>query len=291
MSFDLYDPENELMRRVYALDNYRIDEADGATDCYIYFSGNRVYHPHTAEAIENTILGKDRFEWTYRKANRRAKCIYVRDLYLQWYVTGVNARLNSIDRVIEFLREETKGYRVFTVGNSAGGYMAVIVGVALGAAAVFTVSGQFELSRWLPIEPLLGKYRQEPERAKYYSLLPMLNTSSVPVFYFYPDGVDHDCAQARAVEGLPNVYAFRFRSKMHGQTMYAEDLPFVLALEPEALLALWRHYGEGKKRIAPFAFSRRVQHERGLRGWYLSLHGFCVNRAKWLYLLLLKNRR
>jgi hypothetical protein len=73
------------------------------------------------------------------------KLIFVRDIFKSWYVCGISDRYSSIDDMIDFLKEETKGYKVITVGNSAGGYMAVLAGVLLGAERVFNFSGQYSL--------------------------------------------------------------------------------------------------------------------------------------------------
>ena len=52
--------------------------------------------------------------------------IFVRDMWKQWYINGINQKIDSVEKVIEFLRTETENMRVTTVGNSSGGYMATL---------------------------------------------------------------------------------------------------------------------------------------------------------------------
>ena len=39
---------------------------------------------------------------------------------------SINQKIDSVEKVIEFLRTETENMRVTTVGNSSGGYMATL---------------------------------------------------------------------------------------------------------------------------------------------------------------------
>ena len=61
---------------------------------------------------------------------------FVRDVYKQWYLKGVNAEIDSIEKLYEFLKAETEGYQIVTVGSSAGGYAAVLFGYLLNATKV-----------------------------------------------------------------------------------------------------------------------------------------------------------
>ena len=41
--------------------------------------------------------------------------IFVRDMWKQWYINGINQKIDSVEKVIEFLRTETENMRVTTV--------------------------------------------------------------------------------------------------------------------------------------------------------------------------------
>lgn len=60
-------------------------------------------------------------------------------------MNGANGKLNSLDKLIDYLKTATKGFEVTTVGVSSGGYVASIVAAKLGAKRCFDFSGQFSL--------------------------------------------------------------------------------------------------------------------------------------------------
>ena len=59
---------------------------------------------------------------------------YIRDIWLSWYVVGINAKYNTIDALIRKMREETEGMQVITVGVSSGGFIAAILASSLKAS-------------------------------------------------------------------------------------------------------------------------------------------------------------
>ena len=70
---------------------------------------------------------------------------YIRDIWLSWYVVGVNAKYNTIDALIKKMREETEGMQVITVGVSSGGFIAAILASSLKASYCLDFAGQFSL--------------------------------------------------------------------------------------------------------------------------------------------------
>lgn len=114
--------------------------------CYIYFSSNDLYNKDSESDFINKIVENDRYEWLNRSAaNSPRKEIFIRDIWLSWYVNGVNGELKSFDRLIDYLNISTQGFEVTTVGVSSGGYAASIAAAKLGAARCFDFSGQFSL--------------------------------------------------------------------------------------------------------------------------------------------------
>lgn len=251
---------------------------------YIYFSGNNLYYPNTSDAFEATILQKNRFEWTKRKAimdetSIAVKDIFIRDVYKNWYVKGINARLSDVDKLITFLAEQVKMCdEVITVGNSAGGYMATLVGCKLHADRVFCFSGQFDLSDRISNYPLLLEYLNEDEVSKYYNIVELVDNSNVPVYYFYPAYVEQDIWQANRIASCSNVRPFKFRQTIHGQSMYVEDLPKVLSYSNEKLDALFEQYSGTL--ILPFAWSFKVS------GIKTAIKGFTISLLKKLFIKL-----
>ena len=119
--------------------------------CYIFFSSHGLYDDISAEEIRKTLVEKDRYEWrnianSFKHHKNLGKIIYVRDVFKVFYLYGINNELDSIDKIINKLRELTVGYEITTVGISSGGYMAVIAAMALKAKRSFCFSGQFDIS-------------------------------------------------------------------------------------------------------------------------------------------------
>jgi len=138
---------NTVIDDLYQQDNYFEELIDiNKKVCFIFFSSNGIYYPDTKETFEKAIIQKNRYEWINMSKDRRVKAIagkfiFVRDIYKSWYVKGVNSRLNSVDALVNYLRERVKGYQVITVGNSAGGYAAALFGALLGADRALSWGG------------------------------------------------------------------------------------------------------------------------------------------------------
>ena len=182
------DLDNNAIFQEYLKDNYFIEgDINTANTVYIYFSSNALYYPNTLECFDTKIVKNNRYEWTRRcvTGNNIAN-IYVRDLFKQWCVVGINSNLNSLDKVADFLKSLVKHKKVITVGSSAGGYLATVFGILLDADVVFNFSGQFVLTEEVINEySLLTKYKNDKTRSKYYSLLPLIENSTVQIYYFF----------------------------------------------------------------------------------------------------------
>lgn len=157
--------------------NYLIeyDEACDTKDvCAVYFCSNDIWFPHTEEMFRKRIVEKNFFEWYRCRIKRAYKHIFVRDVFKQWYLTGINGEVNSTERLLDFLRDETRGYKVITLGSSAGGYASALFGPLLGAEMAISFNGQFSLQRLVresteTISPLLFSMLKQYEGGIAYS--------------------------------------------------------------------------------------------------------------------------
>ena len=111
--------------------------------CVVYFSSHNIYYPNTEEVFRKKIIEKDAYEWYSTRIEAGHKHIFIRDIQKQWYIQGINKRINSPEKLLDFLKKECEGYRIITVGSSAGGYAAVLYGSQLGAEKVFSFNGQY----------------------------------------------------------------------------------------------------------------------------------------------------
>lgn len=239
------DLDNNAIFQEYLKDNYFIEgDINTANTVYIYFSSNALYYPNTLECFDTKIVKNNRYEWTRRcvTGNNIAN-IYVRDLFKQWCVVGINSNLNSLDKVADFLKSLVKHKKVITVGSSAGGYLATVFGILLDADVVFNFSGQFVLTEEVINEySLLTKYKNDKTRSKYYSLLPLIEKSTVQIYYFYPAYNKEDCIQKQYVENFTNVHCFGFNTSNHSVPIYPSNLTQLLTLSSTELYAMHDKY-------------------------------------------------
>lgn len=112
------------------------------------------------------MVDKDRYEWYNLRVQRASKHIFVRDVYKQWYATGLNKSIPDVDSMLFFFQKECEGYNeIVTVGSSAGGYAAILLGTKLKASVCFSFNAQWELfssveRNGIIISPKLYKLRE-----------------------------------------------------------------------------------------------------------------------------------
>ena len=164
--------------------------------------------------------------------------IFIRDIWLSWYVNGVNKELDSLDALISYLKEVTKGYVVTTVGVSSGGYVAGIVAAKLGAIRCFDFSGQFSLIHHfnhVTNNPFLKKYYAEHPDGGNLEAWQLIKNSDTCIYYFLPTGSAQDIEQAEFAKKCDNVKCIRFSSKRHGSPVLSISLPELLSWDNNRL--------------------------------------------------------
>lgn len=216
--------------------NYLIEYSDKTIKnceeyCILYFSSNDIYYPNTPESFEKQLLQKNRFEWYGTRILKGVKHIFLRDIYKQWYLKGINQELSSIEKISNWLKIETEGYKVITVGSSAGGYAAVLFGQLLGAETILTFNGQFNLNDLLKnsneqLNPIVFREALNNSINKYYQLSThIVNPESV--FYFFSKDSKWDIEQFNSIES-ERINVIAFKTSHHGIPILKSNLPFVL---------------------------------------------------------------
>ena len=248
MTEDLHqlDEGNELLAGQYAKDNIRVEDIGKGNKCYIFFSSNDIYYPNTIATFTRKIIEQDRYEWVNMSRSKEimmtaGRYIFVRDLYKQWYITGANKRDNDHDGLEKKLRELSEGYRVITVGSSAGGYAAALFGALLNAEACFDFSGQLTLAG-INQAFCLRMMGTEPERLKYYDIRSLMKDSKCRFYYFYPHYHVKDREIYESVSGFDNVYGFGFNQKNHAASMMAGNMRFIVCRDREYMQRLYARY-------------------------------------------------
>lgn len=279
----LSDDLNTQLKKTYNMNNYEvIYKSKKKGKCYIFFSGNGLYYPNEREVFEKVVLRDNRYEWmnVCQKSNFLFdKAVFVRDIYKQWYVTGINSRFNTIEKLLDFLKIETEGYDVVTVGNSAGGYIAVIAGMVLKAQAVFSFSSQFNLWEMIEGNSFLEKYRDDV-RSKYYGLNTLFKQNTeVPIFHFYPGNCDLDIRQSEYAKQINNVYFFKFNEKIHGNTVLAVNYQYIFNKSLDELKTLSERFSNRKINRFIFLFE-----SAGICSGCISLYRYYVKKIlDWRY--------
>ena len=232
--FDISYPKNELLLDVYEKDNYIVQDTGADSDiCYIFFSSHGLYYPETEEVFRKEIMENDRYEWKWVARNssvyeRAGRVIFVRDIWKCHYQKGINSLANTLDKTLDLLARLTKGYRVITVGSSAGAYMAVLSGIKLHAEYVFNFSGQWRIDAEID--------------DTYRDLTVMLDEYDGKIYYFVPAYWEADYKQYLSVRDFKCVYTFLFDGRKHAETMFAGNMCYVVDRDEETLDCYYRKY-------------------------------------------------
>ncbi len=173
-------------------------------------------------------IGLPMFEF-YRLTSHHGQWnkIYLRDQHALWYHAGLHGLGDNIDEITASLRrysDHPGTRRVVTIGNSGGGYAALLFGSLLGAAEVHAFSPRTSLR---PLHRLLsGEDRNLWKnflrlllhgQRKYLDLLPVLAQAKVKTIYHihYSENFPADRQQAIHLASLPNVHLHPYPNNNH----------------------------------------------------------------------------
>lgn len=240
--------ENPYLAKAYEGENYKeIVVNEEIKTCYLFFSGNGIYYPNSKETFDNVIFQNDRYEWEHIAAtlmdmNKVGKLIFFRDIFKTWYLKGINKDVNDINKLILLCKKLTEDYQIFTCGNSAGGYIATIIGMKLGAEAIYNFSGQWSIladfKNGIPEEYYYLWKEQNNDNYNKWFEIKNLQDNSCPIFWFYSNYVKTDIIQKDYLVDSPSskVYSFAVDSKYHGYTILPECYKAVFSLNINRLI-------------------------------------------------------
>jgi hypothetical protein len=263
----IFQIDNSFVCNEYKKDNFKIviDESIVENSCALYFCSHDIYFPNEESVFVNKIVERNFYEWFKIRLKNVRKHIFLRDIHKQWYLSGINAEINSPEKILKFLQFETRGFKVTALGSSAGGYAAVLYGSLLKADKIFSFNGQMELNSLLKSSsgkenPLLFKFENTDLR-KYFDLKPFL-INDVDIFYFYSKKSTWDVLQVNHIAGSA-IERIGFNTAHHGIPFFKCSLHDVLNSSKDELLSF------SKKNHNPILFSIRCS---GL--WRVSI--FCI---------------
>lgn len=236
-----FQVDSEIVKSIYQnQENYKIEYSIGMPKeyCIIYFSSNNIYFPNIGEVIHKEIIVKNRFEWYKTRVHYGYKHIFIRDIQKQWYLGGINSRINSPQKLLSFLKEETKGFRIIMIGSSAGGFASVLYGQLLNAEKIYTFNGQFEISSLLKtsceaMDPLIFRNQNNRELRDWYDTRNFISNPS-SIYYFQSINSKWDITQYDHIKDL-KINQISFRTSNHGVPFLSANLPDVINLSTLSL--------------------------------------------------------
>lgn len=241
----VFQVDSAIVQEAYtSMDNYLIcydQQKQGLNTCAVYFSSNYIYFPNNTETFKKEIIEKNKFEWFSQRYPSANKHIFIRDIFKQWYLKGINKNLNSIESLADFLKEELAGYTSVFIGSSSGGFMAVLLGSLLQVDRVYTFNGQFFLTDLLEssspmVDPILFQERSNPEVFKYYKIKDYLKNPE-RIYYFYSSKSDWDIKQCSEILDT-GIHVIAVNSGIHGIPFLTHNLKGLFSLNKKELKLL-----------------------------------------------------
>ena len=219
---DSFKNSSIVLESWLSLPNYLIEISSPRQDlCVIYFSSNGIYFPSNEATFRERILSHNHFEWYKNRLSNADKHIFVRDVFEQWYLKGINKNIPNQDALLAFLKKESLGYkRVVTIGSSAGGYAAILFGCQLNAFKIFSFSPRISLTPLIEKastnkNPILYALRGT-EQLKNADLRQVVDMDSPNVICFFPIHSQFDIQQNALLNGFTLLRTIRINSKKHG---------------------------------------------------------------------------
>lgn len=210
--------------------------------CAIYFSSNDIYYPNNEEIFRKRIVEQDAYEWYGTRIKKVYKHIFLRDVYKQWYLKGINTNIDTPEKLSQWLKTETEGYKVITLGSSAGGYAAMLYGSLLHAERILAFNPQFELNSLFnrsneTRNPILYRLKGS-EWSKYFDITQWVKNRPHNIFYFYSAKSSWDIKQCQHTTSVKGIHRIAFSTSHHGIPFLKVALPKVINMEKRELLSL-----------------------------------------------------
>jgi pimeloyl-ACP methyl ester carboxylesterase len=195
------------------------------------------------------VGGDASFEFGSATSELPVKRLFVRDPYQSWYQLGLPRQGRTLPRIAASLRELIEPYAVdhlVAVGNSAGGYAALVFGTLLGADTVLSFAPQTILDpgtlddmgdhRWdWRLKPLAAENGLQPEWTDLRSALEAARHTDTRYRVFFDETIEGDRLHAEHLRGLPGLQLYRFGQGGHRLVRTLRDCGALDRLLREAL--------------------------------------------------------
>jgi len=162
------------------------------------------------------------FEFTRLARELPAKKLFLRDLEQCWYHRGIAGIATDLDGLVAYIRTEARALgcrRIATLGNSMGGYAAILVGSLLSAEEIVAFSPQTFVGRFQRWRHGDRRWAEQIARARasdgakrhYYDLARVLRRRAqkfrVRIYYGNESALDTVHAQRLGAHGGVTLHA------------------------------------------------------------------------------------
>lgn len=207
---------SELTEKYFNKDNYVIQtETVGNREKWavIYASSHNIYSPENEYGFIKDIVKKDNYEWFKTRIPFASKHIFIRDISKRFYSFGINNKLNNFEKIAEFLKPELEGYKIITIGSSAGGTAAIILGNLLNAEYIFAFS---PIIRSYKEDYPQEKVEEDLKNNKIFDITSTIEKMQTPIFYMYPCESSFDIYTVNLIKNCQNIKFLPIKSPIHG---------------------------------------------------------------------------
>ena len=152
--------------------------------------------------------------------------IFIRDIKRAWYLYGINETCNSIEKVLELLKEKCKGRKIIVVGGSAGGFAAIYFGLLLKAERIIVFDPQVDLPLWFSFYEGTNTYAYLPNdfNERIPNIFEIIKSHNSKIYYFFASQSKIDLCQYNTIKEFKNFICFPTNSNEHARTIMAENM-------------------------------------------------------------------
>jgi len=175
-------------------------------------------------------LGIPVFEFFNSISDLNCDKIFCRDFQQAWYQKGVDSELDSLNKVIEYLNDsisKNQYEKICFIGNSMGGYAAILFGTILNVDRVISFAPQSYINWWNRLlygdtrwKTQISKiYKFDEKRREYFDLKSHLKRKKgykTDINIFYSPNHKHDKMHAERLKNNLNVKLFAINEGGHG---------------------------------------------------------------------------
>lgn len=245
----------ELIEEQFHKDNFLIQTDNNTNSNYavVYCSSNGVYRNDTVEDFTNSILKIDNYEWFMTRIPFANKHIFIRDITKRFYQFGINDNgIGSYEKIAEMIKKETDGYKIITIGSSAGGTAAIRLGKMLNADYTIAFS------------PLLKSFKSDTpqeiiddkiKNREWFDYTDFAN-SEIPIFYIYPNGSEWDIYNSSLVKDFKNIFFLPIKSYIHGVPINKRILKKLFAMDKNSLKNILKY--KTTDSVNEYVFAREI---------------------------------